>query len=120
MMMIPIHNPIMWILKNNDTNRFHPILVHQVAFMGYQREDDPPRWKSKGHHTAGFDTQEEAQKSIIETCQQLASDPDSFTGTIRHGLDIVEGWDGINMPLINALLDVTEFQPYEPKEEKNV
>lgn len=48
-------------LVNFATDRFHPILFRlSPTPSGIQR------YKSKGHHTIGFDTFEEAEKHVLE------------------------------------------------------
>ena len=54
------------ILKNNSTNRFHPMPFRQSP----RPSDDPSspvcRHKSIGHHATGFETIEEAQEYILK------------------------------------------------------
>ncbi len=44
-------------IKNTATNRFHPVSFRPAPLPG---GSDIPRYKSAGHHTVGFDTEEEA------------------------------------------------------------
>lgn len=52
-------------LKNIKTNRWHPILFRPGPLPGDSSMVEA-RWKSKGHHTIGFDTLEQAKAHVAE------------------------------------------------------
>jgi hypothetical protein len=69
-------------LFNTKTNRYHPIVFRPAPLLS--DETNYFRYKSKGHHTGGFDTIEEAKASI--------NDKEYYdTG-------MVWDWDGIDIP----------------------
>lgn len=88
-------NPIVANLHNVQTNRFHPILFIESPLPGPPSDDKPIRHKSKGHHTEGFETREEA----IAHCQELIPQliPDSI-GEPRLCIDKDFPWDGDDIP----------------------
>lgn len=51
-------------LHNTATNRYHPILFRPGPPPSEQISDPAHRFKSRGHHTAGFDTLEEAIREV--------------------------------------------------------
>ena len=74
------------IIVNTDTNRFHPVSFRPAPMPG---NSDVPRYKSIGHHTAGFDTIEEAETWINENDNCIMT-------SNRYQ------WDGVGIP---ALVD---------------
>lgn len=74
------------ILYNTATCRYHPIIYRDSPSIG----DTPTsrRLKSIGHHTAGFESQEEAFESFNDW---------RFEGTYIKR-DGVLDWDGIDIP----------------------
>ena len=48
------------ILRNTVTGRFHPILFRPGPAPSESATDHAHRYKSRGHHTEGFDTHDEA------------------------------------------------------------
>lgn len=53
------------LLKNTKTGRWHPILFRPAPLPGGGDAGFPAqRYKSLGHHTAGFSTEEEAMAHI--------------------------------------------------------
>ncbi len=111
-----IDSPVMYILQNTETKRFHPLALKKVPMMGIQLKSDPDRWKSIGHHTVGFKTVEEARKDILSHCKDLASNQMVF-GPIHYDLNKVVVWDGIGNPVVNAILNMDEFTLYKSEEE---
>jgi hypothetical protein len=79
-------NPIIANLHNTKTGRFHPIVLEEKPLPG---GGCPVRHKSKGHHTAGFDTRDEA----IAECHEIA---DRIKGQLCIEKDFL--WDGEVMP----------------------
>lgn len=55
------------ILINTKTNKFHPIVFRPGYAPSSSPDDDEQRYKSRGHHTEGFETLEEAETCISET-----------------------------------------------------
>ena len=53
-------NLIFAMLHNTATDRWHPILFYESPLPGPPHEGKPIRHKSKGHHTEGFNTRDEA------------------------------------------------------------
>jgi hypothetical protein len=45
------------IIINTETGRFHPVVFRPAPLPG---GSELPRYKSLGHHTTGFDTEDEA------------------------------------------------------------
>jgi len=87
------------ILRNTATGRFH-----SIPFRMYPHPADsqggPCRYKSIGHHTAGFDTIELAK------AETLAKPPFSL-------IDEIWDWDGVEIPTMVAwfkLLPTGEFE----------
>lgn len=55
------------LLKNEASGRFHPIIFTYRPMPGPEKIGQKHfRFRSFGHHTAGFDTREEAVKHITE------------------------------------------------------
>lgn len=76
------------LLKNIATGRFHPILFRPAPMPGNADGESPAqRYRSKGHHTTGFATVEEAVTYV-------KANPD-FTWTER-----VWEWDGTGVPAL--------------------
>lgn len=89
-------NPIVAMLHNTATNRWHPILFVEAPLPG--PNPSVVRHRSKGHHTTGFDARQDAEAHArgelapkIEHCRLI--------------LDKVFEWDGQDMPAMNAFFD---------------
>lgn len=55
------------ILQNTATGRFHPIVFRRAPMPGNSDGDsEPKRYKSRGHHTEGFESSELAVAHIGE------------------------------------------------------
>jgi len=63
-------NPIFAMLRNTTTGRYHPILFYESPLPG--SPPDLVRHKSKGHHTAGFDTRTDALAFIEGQQKKMA------------------------------------------------
>jgi hypothetical protein len=89
-------NPIVAMLRNVRANRWHPIVYYESPLPGPADTDKPVRHKSKGHHTEGFATREEAVASAKQLAEVVAKEC-SDTGKCRLALeeDIPWGGDGI-------------------------
>jgi hypothetical protein len=79
------------ILKNTATGRFHPI-VFRYAPTPSDDGTGPSRYKSRGHHTDGFDTLDEA-RSFIESKPELDA-----AGALYE-------WDGEDVPAMVIWLE---------------
>lgn len=88
-------NPVVAMLKNERTGRWHPILFRDAPFPGGASTDGAPqRLRSKGHHTEGFDSREAAVGNANELADQCSA---------RCALDDDIPWDGEEMPAMNVL-----------------
>jgi hypothetical protein len=67
------------ILTNTKTGRFHPIFFRLAPMPGGAEIAGALRYKSAQHHTAGFDTLEEAEADLVKasTSQVLEGVQDS-------------------------------------------
>ena len=79
--------PFYSMLHNKLTNRYHPIL-----FTGSPRPSDTEgecnRYRSRGHHTEGFDTLDEADEFAKTDAERLGG---FYDGVIFE-------WDGEGIP----------------------
>lgn len=75
-------------LRNTATDRWHPLLFRPAPLPG-DPEFSIPRYKSKGHHTEGFDTEQEGKTYIAAMCE-------------KHGFEdrssIIFDWNGEGIP----------------------
>jgi hypothetical protein len=60
-------------MKNEKTGRFHPIIFQCHPLPGGLEIGNFVRYKSKGHHTLGFDTEKES----LEECDNIIKKLDS-------------------------------------------
>lgn len=60
----------MLILEHFDTGRFHPCFFSEAPFPGSQQPHGFVRLRSRGHHTEGFATVEEATAYMREFCAE--------------------------------------------------
>ncbi len=95
-----LFNPIIAILYNEKTNRWHPILFKESPLPGSFSEEKPIRHKSHGHHTTGFDTREEALLDI-ETSKDITVNCPNIKKCISEDIS----WDGESMPVIVAFFN---------------
>jgi hypothetical protein len=89
-MMIYI-DPVVAMLHNQKTGRWHPILFVGAPLPG---GGGPMRHRSKGHHTDGFDTREEADKTARKMSEKVSG--------LRFLLDLPLAWDGLDIPSMTA------------------
>lgn len=82
-------NPIVALLSNTATGRWHPILFQEAPLPG---ETALVRHKSTRHHTAGFTGREEAEAAAKELSAAV--------GGARLELAMVFDWDGVGVPAI--------------------
>lgn len=90
-----LHALIM-MLFNTSSNRWHPIFYFESPLPGPYDEQSIVRYKSKGHHTVGFDNREDALKECVSVKDRLINEmscPDVIDETNE---DLV--WDGEGMP----------------------
>jgi hypothetical protein len=115
-MIVPVvpWNPVVLILHNLKTNRWHPILFWECPLPSGELGDGL-RWKSKGHHTNGFDSRHEAIHSddsgVMALCasQYGAKEGGEVYYDITHDVE----WDGEETPamvMMFVLSDLTKFE----------
>jgi hypothetical protein len=81
-------NPIMAMLHNTKDERWHPILFEERPLPG--NPENLVRHKSRGHHTTGFPTRDEAMA-------WARGEADRIEG-LRFCLDKDFPWDGEDVP----------------------
>lgn len=114
-MFVPVvcFNPVILILFNESTERWHPILYWECpppsANLG-----DCLRWKSKGHHTSGFPTKEEAisgDEGVLDLCRRQK---DALVGgSVYYDTEIELAWDGADIPSDVARFELSRLTKYE-------
>lgn len=85
-------NPVYAVLHNTKLNRWHPILFAESPLPGNPR--NLVRHKSRGHHTNGFESREEAIANAKEGAAQIAC--------TRFVLQADIPWDGEGIPAMTA------------------
>lgn len=88
------------LLKNTATGRYHPITFRLAPLPGGTKIDDLDRWKSIGHHTEGFETQEAAEAWIASNATDLFK------------IDILFEWDGKEIPATSIMGDPTRPESF--------
>ncbi len=87
-------------LHNTITKRWHPIYYLDNPLPGGFGEDSVNlkmlRYKSKGHHTTGFDNRPDAVNCAEQLISQLKEQGDTVTVEIGEVEDLI--WDDENMP----------------------
>jgi hypothetical protein len=83
-------------LKNTATGRFHPILFRPAPAPSSDSKDAVQRFRSSGHHTAGFGTLDEARTWVRE--QEQLSD-----------VRVIWEWDGEGIPAMTEWLSVADL-----------
>lgn len=90
-------------LINLSTNTFHPIMYFEHPFPGGDQSEGNKRlvrYQSKGHHTAGFASREEAMKHVDELVPRIKSvGYDTVTVECDSNLE----WDGMDIPADNQI-----------------
>jgi len=84
-------NFIIAMLHNLKTDRFHPILFYESPLPSSSEDSKVVRHKSKGHHTVGFDTREQA----IEFAQTTMKE---YYPNARDCIEKDFPWDGEDTP----------------------
>lgn len=90
-------NPIVAMLHNTKLNRWHPIVFLEAPLPGPPSDDKPVRHRSKGHHTTGFATRQEAL-DWIKNDLKMKDD----VGPAKEALDKDFAWDGEDMPAMTV------------------
>lgn len=90
-------NPIFGLLHNVKENRWHPILFIEAPLPGPPESGKSIRLKSKGHHTTGFATREDAIAEIADKAPHV--EPPAAIDTEKD----IE-WDGEDTPAMVAIL----------------
>ncbi len=72
-------------LVNKATGRFHPIIFQPYPMPGGNQPKSGGRFKSRGHHTTGFDTVEAAWEHVKKD------------GRLR-AVERTYEWDGMSIP----------------------
>ncbi len=88
-------------LHNTQTNRFHPIYYYDSPFPGGFEDGDINntiiRYKSKGHHTSGYPTRDEAISSANFLVEQLKGLNDIVAVELDEIDDII--WNDEEIPI---------------------
>lgn len=111
-MFVPVipFNPVICILHNEKTNRWHPILFWECpppsAKLG-----DCVRWKSKGHHTVGFATRDEAINSAEGGVMAICASQHEIKqgGEVYYDVSHDIAWDGDDMPALTMAFQLSEL-----------
>ena len=103
---------LVMMLLNTKTNTYHPIFYLESWFPGESTSEmnmNYIRFKSKGHHTAGFKTRDEAIKDVhtvlIDKIKSIG-----YLPNLEIADDMV--WDGEGIP---ADHQIRERKNYETK-----
>lgn len=92
------------IVQDHGTGRYHSIFMEDRPMPGGNQGKDGKvkfiRLKSKMHHTGGFETLPEAQKSIDDMLEKgsLAIDPLNLMGLI-----VIDGWTASDPAVVQLL-----------------
>lgn len=82
-----ISKPIITLLHNSNSGRWHPILFVEYPLPG---DAKLTRHKSKGHHSEGYDTRQAAEQGAEELSARIP-------GATLLLSDVTE-WDGSDIP----------------------
>ncbi len=99
--MFMIFNPIAALIHDTSKDRWHPVLMEEKPLPGPDGPDKPVRHKSKGHHTTGFATREEATDHVQNEWPRNEAIGTNFTDRT----DVVFEWDGEGIPAITCFFD---------------
>lgn len=89
-------NPVITILHNLKEQRYHPIVFIEYPLPGPPSPDKPVRHKSKGHHTTGFATRDEAVAYASGELLKLVKE--YSVGKPKLCLQKDFPWDGEDVP----------------------
>ena len=117
-MIVPVipYNPVILLLFNTKTERWHPILYWECPPPS-GKLGDCERWKSKGHHTLGFATKEEAINGEAGGVMALAKNQyeKKEGGDVYYDIEHYSEWDGDGTPSDVAHFNLKALTKYEPK-----
>lgn len=116
-MIVPVisWNPVILLLHNEQTNRWHPILFWECPPPSSEL-GECIRWKSKGHHTLGFDSRDEAinsdQGGVLKLCalQHESKQGGDVYYDVSHDIP----WDGIDLPASVTSFNLEVLTKFEP------
>lgn len=94
-----VYSPVIAMLHNTKLNRWHPIYFLESPLPGPFSAENPTRHKSKGHHTEGYPTREEAVASLLG----LQTSLEISVGTPEMCLGCDIPWDGEGIPAISCM-----------------
>ena len=90
-------------LKNETTGKWHPIMYVEKPFPGSLDSNDNGivRFKSKGHHTAGFENREDAIASLEDLKKRMLD----FLSVSKVTIDVENDvfWTGEEIPADTVL-----------------
>ena len=116
-MIVPVvpYNPVLLLLFNTQTERWHPILYWECPPPS-GKLGDCWRWKSKGHHTVGFTSREDAINSkeggVMHLCQNQYEN--KVGGDVYYDIEHHGEWDGQGNPADVTCFDLSKLHKYEP------
>lgn len=119
-MLIPVApvNPVILMLQNDVTKRFHPIIFWECP-MPSQELGSAVRWKSKGHHTEGFEKREDASAAIQDLAKRHIEMDDLQGGVYYQDNVATDGhWDGVDNPASVMFFNLHVLTKYEPISEE--
>lgn len=90
---------IVSMLRNQVTGRYHPILFYYAPPPSGDLDSGARRYRSKGHHTAGLGTRDEALVAAQALAQQTGAVP---------SLDSDIAWDGEGVPAMTLWFGAQE------------
>lgn len=99
-------NPVIAMIHNTPAGSWHPVIFEERPLPGPPAADKPTRHKSKGHHTAGFATRQEALDHI-ET--DLAPRIKALSGSPRLALGGDISWNGQGVPAAARIFEDHEL-----------
>lgn len=108
-----IANPVVLMLQNKATQRFHPILFWESP-MPSQTLGSALRWKSKGHHTTGFNQRSDAVNAMMLLVEQ--SHGMNKVGSVYYLDDQKQDghWSGDDTPTSVMFFNLADLTKYEP------
>ncbi len=97
-------DPIIGLVRNTKANRWHPIYFQRYPMPGGTEQTNLTRYRSGGHHTAGFTSREEAVRvartGIAPRLRNICAGP------VRFSLDTDFLWNGEDIPTVVAFFRV--------------
>lgn len=88
---------LIMMLFNTAKKTWHPIFYYESPLPGPIDEQAVARYKSKGHHTEGFETRDLALKSCDELKTKLITEYGSNV-VMELGDDQILEWNGEGIP----------------------